>query len=722
MPLDPYVSCPCGSGKKFKWCCAAYFDTVEKAFEQERQGQHEAALQTIQGLVKTHADSPSVWGYYAQFLYNAQQVDKADEAIEEALKRNPNFGMAYFLRGQFRENEGELIGALLLYRKAAEAYDPEANDQLARVWFKIYQYESTVLNRPVAARAALERVVHFQPADAELRQQFEAEFGEEGPYPEAAAKKYTLRPTAKPLPESAITGKLSDARKAYEDLTALTPDDPAAWFNLGVVLAWVGEQPKAVAALVKSIEFETDDRRAEEAGALAEVLRCGYGMENDTDHVAHTFEMPIRDPNAVMSLLRAYDQARKLRNVRVSQETGMLVGLMVEEMPSLLAVGGVTLGRITARLMVHNGSIRLSHPNRDSVANVADEMRTALQLAVEQPAEGSNTLNFGDVVLEALAQPTVSGDLNAAETKLRDHATNYFENVWIHKPLKALSGNSALDAVGSKLLRKHVFGVVKFLEDCLKLAQPSKQVGEEIVPIEMYDFAALRHKLGLEYISAEPPKVHVPEDPKPVAAAPAAAPSAPAEPPAPKKRDIGALNTPELAALDVATLSVGELEQAMLAAIKLDARELAVAFAQAGLLKPFDAATPDRYRLYATAITGAAAGGDVARAVALIDEGIKYDAEHNGGQLATEYRLRKARVYAKAKDAEKAAAEFEALTALHPDEGKFYTTAAEEMLRLKSGAKALQFAEAGLEAARRTGNRDLEGHCTELVAAAQKAK
>ena len=43
MSLDPYVSCPCGSGKKFKWCCAPYYPQVEKAFDLERQGQHEAA-------------------------------------------------------------------------------------------------------------------------------------------------------------------------------------------------------------------------------------------------------------------------------------------------------------------------------------------------------------------------------------------------------------------------------------------------------------------------------------------------------------------------------------------------------------------------------------------------------------------------------------------------------------------------------------------------------
>ena len=60
------------------------------------------------------------------------------------------------------------------------------------------------------------------------------------------------------------------------------------------------------------------------------------------------------------------------------------------------------------------------------------------------------------------------------------------------------------------MLRKRVFGVVKFMEDCLKAVQPHKQIGEELVPIETYDFDALRHKLGLEYVSAEPPKVNVP--------------------------------------------------------------------------------------------------------------------------------------------------------------------------------------------------------------------
>ena len=171
------------------------------------------------------------------------------------------------------------------------------------------------------------------------------------------------------------------------------------------------------------------------------------------------------------------------------------------------------------------------------------------------------------------------------------------------------------------------------------------------------------------------------------------------------------MNAGELASLDVALASVDQLEQSMRAALKLDARELAVAFAQAGVLKPFDASKPDRYPLYATAILGAASEGDLAKAIQIATQGEQYDAEHNGGGRAVEFGLKKAQLHVRAKDIDGAVVAFDSLIAKHPDEGKFCTTAAEEMLRLKDGPKALYFAEKGLAKARAMGNRDLEGHC-----------
>jgi tetratricopeptide (TPR) repeat protein len=558
------------------------------------------------------------------------------------------------------------------------------------------------------------------PQDPEVRQQFDALFGSDARLPHCARKAYSFRPTAKPVAASAATGRLSDARTAFENLTKLTPDDPAAWFNLGLVLAWLGEQPKAVEALNTSVEFETDDRRAEEAAAFAEVLRCGHGMENDADYAEHGFFLPIRDPQPVMALLREWDQGRRLLGVQADQESGMVSGMVVEELPSLLAVGSTTLAKVTAKLTIGQGLIRVWHPNRESAAKVSDEIRTRVNLAVQEPQENRTPINFGDVALEAIAYPTQTADVAAAEEKLRGHAQNFFEEVWVHRPLKSLGGNTPLDAVGSKLMRKRTFGAVKFVEDCFTGIVPHKRVGTAAVPIQVYDFDRLRHKLGLEYVAADPPKVTVPADP-PVQANGRREPAGAVPPKPAAKREISAMNAAELAALDVAAASAEELEQAIRAAVKLDARELAVAFAQAGAAKPFDPARPDRYPFYATLITGAVSEGSTEQALKHAHDGAAYDAERNGGKRATEYGLRKAQLYSKLKNVDKAVEEFEGLIARHPDEGKYYTGAAEEMLRLKSGAKALMFAEKGLAKARETKNRDLEGHCLELQAAAKKA-
>jgi tetratricopeptide (TPR) repeat protein len=316
-------------------------------------------------------------------------------------------------------------------------------------------------------------------------------------------------------------------------------------------------------------------------------------------------------------------------------------------------------------------------------------------------------------MLGAIAFPTQSTDLTRAEEKFRENARHYFEEVWIHKPLKSLAGNSPLDAVGSSVLRKKVFGAVKFVGDCFVGIVPHKKIGERTFPVEIYDFSSLRHKLGLEYVTAEPPKVDVPAEPTP-------APPVVEPPPVPVKREVSAMNAAELAGLDVAAMSVAELETAMKAAVKLDARDLAVAFAQAGLLKPFDPAHADRYPLYACLIAGSLSEGDLAKAVQLANDGAWYDGEQNENRRANEYGQRKAQLYAKQKNVDKAVEEFDVLIARNPDEGRYYTTAAEEMLRLKNGGKALYFVEKGLAKAREIGNRDLEGHCLELQAAAKR--
>lgn len=720
MAPNSYDACPCGSGKKFKWCCAPYFDQIERALTLQQEGQHDAAISTMQALTRAHADKPAVWGYYAHILFAEGKVEEAEEAIAKAFALQPDFAMGHLLRGLFRQAEGEVIGALMLFRKAAEAYPPEAHDQLTQVYEMIARNE-LMLNRPVASRAALERAVHFQPADPELRDQFEALFGEQSRLPECARKKYAFRPMTRRLPPAATeTGKLTDARKAFDELTKQAPDDPAAWFNLGLVRAWLGEQPGAVEALNRSVELEADDGRAEEAAALAEVLRCGQGMENDADYLEHRVFLPIRDPGAVSGLLQAWDREGRMIAAQADPQGTYFSALIVEELPSLLETG-TKMARVTANLNIVGGLVRLWHPVKESVEKVAREVRDRVNLAVGEPTTGTGPIQFGDVALEALAYPVRTAAVADAEAKLRDYAAHYFEDVWPHQPLRSLAGASPLDAVGSSVLRKRVLGVVKFLADCVHGAAPRKQAGGVVTAIDVYDFDRLRHKLGIaERRTAPSPTPQEPErvsvggqDKDKGKTGPAAGPG---------RRDFPAMSAADLAGLPKDELSAAELEDAMRAAIKLDARELAVAFAKAGVAKPADPGKPDRYPLYACLMTGAQSEGNTAEAVKYADAGAAYDAEHNGGKRANEYGLRKAALYAKTGDADAAAAAFDAVIDRNPDEGNYYVKAAETMLGVRRGDKAAHFAEKGLAKARSLGNRDLEAACLELAEAAKRYK
>lgn len=716
MVRDPYVYCPCGSGKKVKWCCAPYLAQVERAFERLGEGQQESAQQLFQELLQRHGDRAAVWLHYARFLLQTDQSAQADAAIDQALQRDPHLGMGYHLRGLLREHEGEVVGALLLQHKAADLLVPDARDQLLEVYLAIVRL-GIQLRQYLTVRYALERALQLRPDLPGLHQTQEQLFGPQSGFPEAIRRQYRLRSTRRPIADRYITGRLGDARKAYEELVQQTPDDAAAWFNLGLIFAWQGEPMRAVEALYRSLDAETDDRKAEETGVMVEAVLCARGMESLANYLEYSCTMEIRDPGRFWGVLEQKRQQGSLAQVELEEDSGIIRGYFIEEVPTLAMSERTPLFRPRARFVIVPPMLHLQSMDREQTTALAQQLYEESQMGLSPPQEWTQTADPRDLHLLFLPLIRRADMSNAdAQERQKQYITDYFESVWLHKPLRSLDGNSPLDAVGSSRLRKRVFGAVRYMEDCYRtiFGLPLEESSSP-ESIDHYDFQRLRHKLGLEY-TAPPPEPTAEDHTLRTAALSHDVGAAPAS-----KRDFGAMNVAELAALDRQNLSVEELEQAMRAALRLEARELAVAFARAGLEKPFDPSRPDRYPLFAAAITGALVQGNYAEALNWIARGEQYDREHNQGIRAIDYALKRANVYVRMKDVEGATRVFDDLLARHSAEGRLYTTAAEEMLRLKVADKARQFAQRGLQLAQQTQNRDLEAHCRELIAAAEKA-
>jgi tetratricopeptide (TPR) repeat protein len=685
MAFDPYDPCPCGSGKKFKWCCQPVYVQIDKAFQQDADGQHDAALRTMEAVCAEHPSNPEVWGRKAQLLYQMDKVEESEAALQKAFDINPNYPFGFYLRGRFRHFEGEIPGALLLFRKAAEVYDPIARSILAQIYSLITECELK-LNRPVAARAALEMAAKQEPTNPDYKKGIEQVFGAESKLPVVARQEYTYQKMSGDVAalQVAATGKLSDAIHTFEQATAQRPEDAAAWYNLGLTRAWMGDNAAALPVLEHSVQLDTDEERAAQTWALAEVLRCGHGLEEQADYVEHTATFPMRNPDAFIRLLHEFESERRLVGVQVRQEDGIVTGLLVEKVTALTPeLAARQLPRLGAYLMVLGDMVRLWNCSKETFDATVAEVKQRAGAALGEPYLRDGPAHFADVLAEGLAFPTQATDEAEGKRQMQGYFERYMEEKWIHKPLRALGQVPPIDAAGHKVLRRKLRGVITFLQDC------AATIGSA------YDFDRLRRKLGLV----------APATPREAAGATV---------------DIGSMSAAELAALSLDSLSDGQLEQAFQGALKLDAKELAGQFAKTLVGRPPSPDKLDRYPLFNQLVQQALAEGDTGAALAHLNEGEKTDSEHNEGRRRNDYELRRGQVHAKRGEFDEAAQLFERLIDRAPSELRYRGSAAEAMLSARQPARALAFAEGGLKKSREQNNRDSEQYFLELTAAARK--
>ncbi|MGE3809687.1 MAG: hypothetical protein AB7K24_33900 [Gemmataceae bacterium] len=474
--------------------------------------------------------------------------------------------------------------------------------------------------------------------------------------------------------------KLTDAARVFQDLTAALPDDAAAWFNLGLARAWLGENRAALEALDRYVHLESDEQKGAEAWALAQVLRCSVGMDDVADVIEHSVLYEIRDHAKMSEVLHQLQAEKRFAAVSVNPEQGVITGMVFEKKPSLTPQSAQLLG-LGAYLLILGHHLRLWHTNREQLAEVRSDVEKIAGPALSDARTDSKVATFNDLLAEMLAFPIGFADEAEAMKKVADYSQSYFEETWLHRPLKSLGGVPPVDAAGQPVLRKKLLGVVKFLEDCAARASAPG-----------YDFNKLRRKLGL------------------IEGAPAEAGS----------QDITALGAAELAGLPVNELDESQLEKAFQTAMKLDARDLAGKFAQTLVDKPpVSGRARDKYPWFAHLIALSQAENNLEQALGHVDAGEKADCEENEGRRRNEYELRRGQLHAKKGDIDAAADVFERL-AQRSGEAKHWGAAAEAMLSAKRGDRAQQFTERGLALARERNDRDSENYLLELQDAAKR--
>ena len=86
MAVDPYAMCPCGSGKKLKFCCSDLVGEIEKIHRMIEGEQPRAALRHVEQTLATHPGRASLLDLKATLELSLGEMDAARETVDEICR------------------------------------------------------------------------------------------------------------------------------------------------------------------------------------------------------------------------------------------------------------------------------------------------------------------------------------------------------------------------------------------------------------------------------------------------------------------------------------------------------------------------------------------------------------------------------------------------------------------------------------------------------------
>jgi len=160
---DTYDPCPCGSGKKFKFCCKPAYPDIIEAMALAEEGKTGKALKFMDEARKKIGETPEILCRYA-IVYSFSDKKKSDEYRNRCLELNPDHPRANYILGIDLKEKRKYREALEAYMRAVKNYPSGDRFHLNEVWNNIgtVYYE---LGEFKKARAAWEKAVDYMPSD-----------------------------------------------------------------------------------------------------------------------------------------------------------------------------------------------------------------------------------------------------------------------------------------------------------------------------------------------------------------------------------------------------------------------------------------------------------------------------------------------------------------------------------------------------------------------------
>jgi hypothetical protein len=280
MAIDPYAPCPCGSGKKLKFCCHDLAADIEKVSKLVESEQPHAALKHVQHLLEKSPDRASLLDIRAMLELSLNDFDAAEKTLEHFLRVAPENPSAHAQKAILAAGRGHAPEAVSHLQDALEL-TTDAMPQRVFEAIGAVGHALLIHGDLIAARAHLLLYAGVAPPGddraIELLLRLNLQSGlplllRDNPAMQPAPAEYARRAEFEEAERFARRGMWRRASAEFHKLHDRNNPEPAIVYNLGLMQGWLGDVERFTAALhyYATLNVPLDD--AVEAEALSQLV------------------------------------------------------------------------------------------------------------------------------------------------------------------------------------------------------------------------------------------------------------------------------------------------------------------------------------------------------------------------------------------------------------------------------------------------------------------
>jgi tetratricopeptide (TPR) repeat protein len=280
MPVDPYALCPCGSGKKLKFCCGDLAGEIEKIHRMIEGDQPRAALRHVELALAKNPGRASLLDLKAALELSLQEVQAARVTVDEFVKKHPDSSTAHACQALLLAETGDAPAAVRSLQRALALLDHDmpqrvleaigivgrallATGHVVAAQAHLWLHAAIAPEEDMRSRELLVGLNHYSGLPLILRDQlhFRA-WPADAPWAGEAQQAADL----------ADHGRWQQATAIIERLGQKYGADPTLVYNRALLGGWLADEKALVAGLHAFAQMDVPLDDAVEAEAIAQLL------------------------------------------------------------------------------------------------------------------------------------------------------------------------------------------------------------------------------------------------------------------------------------------------------------------------------------------------------------------------------------------------------------------------------------------------------------------